>query len=715
MFKFFKPLNLHHRTVVIWLSTAAFVHNIVMNGAMNVIVSSLQKEFYLTGKEAGTYVSVYDIGSLISSLIVPVMGARGSKPRWIAFGMYMLCIGCFVNVLPHFLKSKISTNILVTSPLYENVTLKEGIIELCDANRVLGVNMSATDSIDVCKDTSIPEDASLNRLKYILFAANIINGLSSASLTTLALTYIEEIAPAKLTSVYEGIYYATGAFGLGIGFLITSQFLRLNTDLDRVSHIPKWFTSDHPNWIGAWWLPYLIFGAISSLLGIVICMFPRQIQNNNKNNGTLPKIITPDDDDESSALNAPLNSLPKQQNGKNRLNLSQVINEIGSTLSLHHVVPRENQIIKSKKKKFSYIFRSVVQLLKTPAFVCIVVASAIEGLLQNSFLAFISLYIENQYRIASNLASTLLGAITIPPVIIGSLLMGYIIKRYNWDNKNCLKFLSIALFLNVFVYFGFVVRCNQPNIILESDFKQHTQNTFDDKVIACLAQTKHLCQCQEQNYKPVCLHGSNDIVFQSPCVAGCSSHNFENGTYFGCALADCIMNSTKNDDGVESSQFTNGLCPRPTSCDYKLYIIGLSIFLLTLFNAMCYIPYIKITIGCNEPDMNAIALGIKQLAMTGIGTIPGPIVFGAIIDTTCKYWYTDCQNQSVCKIYNNTQFSIRFGYTGMALKFFVWILIFTAYLCVRKSNQDENKSENSSRTNETKIYKEDVTHKLNDL
>ena len=40
-------LKLTHRSIIIWLSIAAFIHNIVMNGAMNVVISSLQKEFYL--------------------------------------------------------------------------------------------------------------------------------------------------------------------------------------------------------------------------------------------------------------------------------------------------------------------------------------------------------------------------------------------------------------------------------------------------------------------------------------------------------------------------------------------------------------------------------------------------------------------------------------------------------------------------------------------
>ena len=98
-------LNVSHQFIIIWLSLAAFLHNILMNGANNVIISSLQKEFYLSSRETGSYVSIYDVGSLVSAVVIPFVSASGSKPRWIAFGMVMLFIGCQITVLPHFFRS----------------------------------------------------------------------------------------------------------------------------------------------------------------------------------------------------------------------------------------------------------------------------------------------------------------------------------------------------------------------------------------------------------------------------------------------------------------------------------------------------------------------------------------------------------------------------------------------------------------------------------
>ena len=191
-------LNVSHRFIIVWLSLASFLHNILMNGANNVVISSLQKEFYLSSRETGSYVSIYDVGSLVSAVVIPFVSARGSKPRWIAFGMVMLFIGCQVTVLPHFFRK---------SAL--NAANADSSVEFCNQTSKLikDVGLLGADN------ETIPLTKSRFQLKHLLYVANVINGLSSASMTSLAFSYIEDIAPHSLSSVYESIYYAVGALG----------------------------------------------------------------------------------------------------------------------------------------------------------------------------------------------------------------------------------------------------------------------------------------------------------------------------------------------------------------------------------------------------------------------------------------------------------------------------------------------------------------------
>lgn len=255
-------LKYSHRFIIIWLSLAAFLHNILMNGANNVILSSLQKEFFLSSRETGIYVSVYDIGSLISTVFVSFASARGSKPRWIAFGLACLFIGCMIDIVPHFIRpdpNEPLDAVKDAAPTSNSSSLlAENSIELC--NLSIGYNSQDQQVRQVRNlDTQLSgrpsasgQAKSFFQLKHLLYLGNTINGFSSASMTTITFAYIEDVAPPHLSAIYESIYYAVGAFGVGVGFIITSKFLTIHTDINQAIKLPTWLKPSHPNWIGAW-------------------------------------------------------------------------------------------------------------------------------------------------------------------------------------------------------------------------------------------------------------------------------------------------------------------------------------------------------------------------------------------------------------------------------------------------------------------------------
>ena len=95
------------------------------------------------------------------------------------------------------------------------------------------------------------------QLKHLLYLGNTINGLSSASMTSVAFSYIEDIAPHSRSAIYESIYYASGALGMGVGFIVTSNFLLFHTDVNLPNNaLPDWLKPNHPNWIGCCFLIY---------------------------------------------------------------------------------------------------------------------------------------------------------------------------------------------------------------------------------------------------------------------------------------------------------------------------------------------------------------------------------------------------------------------------------------------------------------------------
>ena len=84
----------------------------IVNGFVNVGITSLEKRFDIDSTDAGLIASCYDIATVICLIPVGYFGGHGSKPRWLGFGALIMGVGAFVFALPHF-----------TTGLYEYMTL----------------------------------------------------------------------------------------------------------------------------------------------------------------------------------------------------------------------------------------------------------------------------------------------------------------------------------------------------------------------------------------------------------------------------------------------------------------------------------------------------------------------------------------------------------------------------------------------------------------
>ena len=471
----------------------------------------------------------------------------------------------------------------------------------------------------------------------------------------------------------------------------------------------------------------MVFGLIGLLLAIVIFLFPTKIYSpeesteiekkekideiikiklttdlelnerlkENSSGSESTPVSNPDNyDDEIEVNDSFLHSESKIPNQNNRQNLSilNTLDQAGSIISINRIAyysSAENISNKFNKdhNSFNELVKKSIFLFKNPVYVLVITATTIEGLLQNSFLAFAPLFLEYQYRLASGTSSLIIGLLSIPPLILGGLQSGIICKKLKNDTISCFKFLAVILFLNIFVYAGFLLSCREPTLISnDSQIKnlllriniRNENNIVTDNLTqtACLKSSVN-CNCDSTIFKPVCLSNSKDIYFQSPCFAGCSTFTqLEklDDFYSNCTQSECDAYFEPNSLRKEHT-LKDGLC-QTKSCELKLVISYVCIFMLMLLNAITFLPYLKVTIGCvDAKEMNTIVLGLKQFFMNSLGTVPGPILFGTVIDATCSYWHTDSQDQSVCKIYNNEKFALGFGLLGIGFKTICFVMV----------------------------------------
>lgn len=62
---------------------------------------------------------------------------------------------------------------------------------------------------------------------------------------------------------------------------------------------------------------------------------------------------------------------------------------------------------------------------------------------------------------------------------------------------------------------------------------------------------------------------------------------------------------------------------------------------------------------CVADEQRTLALGAQSVAFRAFGSIPGPIVFGALFDSACIYWQYECSRRGNCWVYDNAHLSQR--------------------------------------------------------
>jgi organic anion transporter 5A len=179
------------------------------------------------------------------------------------------------------------------------------------------------------------------------------------------------------------------------------------------------------------------------------------------------------------------------------------------------------------------------------------------------------------------------------------------------------------------------------------------------------------CNCELVKYAPVC-HEATRTTFFSACHAGC--RNIVNDTTFGdCACISAISSSTnaarflegaslRLDDRLSvsgafqlaSDLVTAGPCKQNCFRPYMFFSI-VSTF-INVLGCSGRIGNVLLNYRCVETRDKSLAQGIALMLVSLFALIPGPIIFGAIMDSTCLVWDISCKNKGNCWFYHRDNF-----------------------------------------------------------
>ncbi|XP_061528245.1 solute carrier organic anion transporter family member 4A1 isoform X5 [Phycodurus eques] len=430
-------------------------------------------------------------------------------------------------------------------------------------------------------------------------------------------------------------------------------------------------TPENALWVGAWWIGFLVGGAAALLVAFPILAYPRQ--------------------------------LPGSQEHK-----AMRVSETHQLKDGSHSTAADPQFGKSVKD----MPRSVLLLLKNPTFLCLCLAGATEATLIAGMSTFGPKFLESQFSLSASEAATWFGLMVVPAGGGGTFLGGYIVKKLNLRCRGIIRFCMFSAIVSLLGIFIFLIHC--PNVPMagitapyqsvvkspEDQFKQlydqpnhlgpgnSSSSVTEGLTVGCNAG----CGCVRELYNPVC--AANNVMYYSPCHAGCTSINHtEDSTgkkvYSGCSCVLVAANASSDHNGLAVA----GKCA--STCHHMPAFLSF-VFVIIFFTFLCSIPALTATLRCVPDSQRSFGLGIQWIVVRTFGGIPGPIAFGSMIDISCLLWQDQCGEQGSCYFYQNSAMSRYTLLSGVLYKFLGAIFFLLASILYQPPPQSPRSSHESS-------------------
>ncbi|XP_069117597.1 solute carrier organic anion transporter family member 4A1-like [Argopecten irradians] len=465
-------------------------------------------------------------------------------------------------------------------------------------------------------------------------------GIGSVPMFTIGLTYVDDNCKPKMTSFYIGCSMCSAAVGVAIGYIVGGQTLSYFVDVNKVDPMSVPLTPADPQWVGAWWI------------GIVIAFFSFLV------------------------IGIPILGYPKQLPGHTEL---QKLRKVET----HNAGDDELTTRPNFGKSWRDFPRSFFLLVKNPAFLFVCLSSTTEALFVGGLATFGSKLIQEMYHVDLTSAGLIMGLITIPGSGGGMFLGGYLVKKFRWEFKGIIRFVGTCMFICMLFAPSFLANCpSRPLAGITGNYK------YQSSANGLPADCNKGCHCSTSGYEPVC--DGNFTVYFTPCHAGCTAISVIGDVkeYSNCS---CISGGIDAISTVDiQSDAIGGLCVDQCPWFYIFFILLLFIMLFTFMT----VPAITTsTFRCVGFQQRSLALGVQLVVTRLLGTTPGPILLGALIDSACSVWQETCGKTGSCWTYQKFDLSLRLMAWMATLKFMGVIFTLIAY----------------------KVYKSPSTNKFDDM
>lgn len=278
-----------------------------------------------------------------------------------------------------------------------------------------------------------------------------------------------------------------------------------------------------------------------------------------------------------------------------------------------------------------------LRTLRNPIYLLVVLALVNLSALLSGLATFMAKFIEKQFSQSASFSTMMIGGVGIPMAVLGTVLGGALMRRFSLSVNGASKLCTIAILLCILTALPMLfLGCPTQSIAGVSN------NSYD------LLQCSSSCHCSEEAFNPVC--GSDGVEFRSPCHAGCQSVETDNFSK--------VVNYTE----CRCVGGLNFALPRScgSGCEHLLKPFVVLLGLTAFIAAFSQTPSCMMILREVPPEDKSFAVGVQYMLFRVLAFMPGPVLYGSVIDTTCILWGKKCGKQTSCQYYNLESFRSRF-------------------------------------------------------
>ncbi|XP_058694919.1 solute carrier organic anion transporter family member 2B1 isoform X1 [Poecile atricapillus] len=597
---------------------------LLVSGYLKSSISTIERRYGLSSQTSGLLASFNEVGNTLLIVFVSYLGSRVHRPRLIGCGAILVSLAGFLMALPHFLTGPYEYDQSVAST-FSNTT------DLCQPGAPRAwANLS---------DASCTPHASRenHEVLLVMFMAQALLGIGGVPIQPFGISYIDDFASERNSPLYLGILFSVTVIGPGVAFMLGSAMLRFYVDIDKVSAAEVQLTSKDPRWVGAWWLGFLVAASLVALSALPYFFFPRE----------MPKEVV----------------TGKNRDSKRREDmLSQLRCQHSESLSLMEFIRRFPAVL--------------LRNLRHPVYLLVVLAQVNISAMVAGLATFMGKFLERQFSLTASLANMIIGAVNIPGAMVGIVVGGAILKRFQMSLRQCSALCVLGMLLCLLTAFPLLfLGCPTQKVAGVTHWHSSGSGHHD---MECNVQ----CRCPERGFNPIC--GSDGVEYTSPCSAGCS--------HLAALTDSSVLNYTECSCIAGPGGFARlGTCG--TACSHLFIPFVVLSCLAGILASTSHTPSFMLILRSIQPEDKSFAVGIQFMLLRVLAWMPGPVLYGSAIDTSCVLWERRCERTAACRYYDNTLFRQRY----LGLQFFFEVGAFlcfgAVYLILSKQEREASQAE----------------------